>query len=166
MTGETEKESPEGAIDADFEPAPAADYVLPKNPSPHSGPGWPLFALVSAISVAALGLSSYTFSQNSAAAPGEVPSDIAERIDTLESAQGTNAADIKSVRESVAASETRMASEIEALLSGGENGEGLEALVAELETVSKRLDDAMAGSGDSDALKSIELRLSALGRYW
>ena len=162
MTGEPGKDSAESAIDADFEPAPAADYVLPKGPSSGSGPGWVPFGLVSALSIGALGLSAYTLTQGSASAPSTAQTEFAQRIDRLQAAQESNADNINTVRESVTASEERMAAEITALLSGDEDGEGLEALVAELESVSNRLDDAMTGTDNVETLEALELRLSAL----
>ena len=162
MTGEPDKNGDDNAIDADFEPAPAADYVVSKKPSARSGPGWLPFGFVSLLAIGALGLSAYTFSQTSVDASGFAPASITKRIDDLQSKQQANAEDIETVRQAALESENRMAAEIEALLSGGENGEGLQALVAELEAVSSRLDDAMATAGDASALEALDLRLSAL----
>ena len=162
MTGDPEKDSAESAIDADFEPAPAADYVLPKDPKPRGGPGWLPFGLVSVLAVGALGMSAISLTRTPVDASGATQTELSQRIDTLRAALFENKEEIQTVRESVSASEERMAAEIKALLSGDENGEGLETLVAELEAVSSRLDDAMSGSGDSEALEAIEQRLSAL----
>lgn len=157
MVGEPDKDGLEGAIDADFEPAPAADYVVPDRSSARSGPGWFSLGLVGALSVAALGFSAYSLNQS----PANV-ADVTGEISTLQESQAATAEEVASVRDSVAASEKRMAAEIEALLSGGEGGEGLEALVAELEAVSSRLDDAMPEGGDTSQVEELEKRLSVL----
>ena len=157
MTGEAEQDSPHGAIDADFEPAPAADYVVPSTEASRSGPGWMSLGILGALSAGALGLSAYTLNQGEAGSP-----DVSSRFNALQSAQDTNAEDIAAVRESVKLSEERMAAEIDALLSGGDDGEGLEALVAELETVSTRLDEAMSGTSDASVIAALQERLVAL----
>lgn len=162
MTGDPEKDGTESAIDADFEPAPAADYVVPKEIKPHSGPGWLLFGLMSALAAGALGLSAYNFTNAPNGAVDSGQTELSARIEALDIAQDVNAADIETLRKTAAATEERMAAEIEALLSGDEDGEGLAALVAELEAVSNRLDGAMANTGSGDALEALELRISAL----
>ena len=159
---ESDTNEPEKTIDADFEPAPAADYVLPKDEPASSGPGWLSLGVVGALSAGALGLSAVNFSNSSVDPDAFAPASISDSFQQLRSEQDTVHENIESLKKSAEASEKRMAAQIEALLSGDEDTEGLAALVTELEAVSTRLDEAMASSGDAEALIELETRVVAL----
>ena len=158
MTGEQDKDTQADAIDADFEPAPAADYVLPETKDSAGGPGWLPFGLVAALAAGSLGLSVWSHSQDGGGSENLSASQYLELV----TAQDATSKDLSALKKAAEESENRMAAQIESLLTGGENGDGLETLVSELEIVSDRLDAAMGESLDADAISSIEARLNAL----
>jgi len=158
MANDPEMNGPDETIDADFEPAPAADYVVPNKKNKRSGPGWIPLGLVGALSLGALGISASGFIGNSAG----VPANYTEEIDALLADQQQVQESVADLRKSTEASEKRMAAQVEALLTGDEDGEGLATLVAELESVSRRLDEASLGGENSDDLKALTDRLAAL----
>ena len=162
MSSDNTSNTPNDAIDADFEPAPAADYVLPEAKAARSGPGWLPLGVVGALSVGALGLSAASLNQGSVDGGAFAPASISDDLSTLIENQASNKDEIKALRQSAEASEKRMAAQIEALLSGDDESEGLQALVTELEAVSERLDEASVSGAGSEAIEALEERLAVL----
>lgn len=158
MTTDSGTNEPNEPIDADFEPAPAADYVVPNEKAGGNGPGWIPVGIIGALSLGAIGLS-LTAPRG---ANSDAPTELADSIETLQASQKTLADQLSDLETSTSASEKKMASQVEALLSGDEDSEGLATLVAELESVSERLDEASLGGADSAIIQELSERIVAL----
>lgn len=157
MTGEPDKDNQAEAIDADFEPAPAADYILSEK-SQRAGPGWVPVGSVAIIAAGALGFSVWSHFD----AEDNSRDFDSTKLAALEAAQTATKQDLLALRSAAEETDERMAAQIESLLTGGENGDGLEALVAELESVSERMDAAMSENASAAEIMSLEARLDAL----
>lgn len=162
MTSETDSNENSEPVDAEFEPATVSEPVVHQEVKKSSGPGWLSLGVVGAMSAGALGLSYMNLDSETNEVGSDVPSSIVKQIEALQSGQSTAAADLAQVKTSTEEAEKRMAAQIEALLSGDEQGEGLAVLVQELEAVSGRLDEAMTDGPDSKVLDALADRISAL----
>ena len=162
MTDETTPEDPVSSvepIDADFEPAPEEESGW-RRPA-GDGPGWTGTLVMSAISAAVggmIGLAGARFMP-----PDIVPGspELAERLEELARLQDTAGVQIAKLGRDQTELETSLRSEMREVVSGDGNGESLKALVAELDAVSRRLDEAMADGG-GEAVSSLTERVEAL----
>lgn len=146
-------------IDADFEPAPSPEDEKAKARK-SSGPGW-LGASVLALM---------------AAGAGGVIGLVADKPPFTSSHRGDNSALQKQVTEltqtqaqletkvtqGTAELETRLRTDLSALVATDGGGENLSALIAELDTVSKRLDETMTAQPGSTTLSQLTDRIAAL----
>lgn len=161
MANDPETSGPEETIDADFEPAPAADYVMSPKDARGSGPGWLPVGVIGALSIGALGLSLTTLSGGSGASgasTAEISKDIADLRAELEEKDKR----LEKISDASRIAEEKLAAQMDALLTGDDETGGLLALVNELDSVSKRLDEASLGSLDPGQIEAMEARLSEL----
>ncbi len=147
-------------IDADFEPAPSPEDDKTKARK-SGGPGWlgaSVLALMAAGAGGAIGLVAdkppFVATQNSADTSA-LQKQIAELVETQSRLE-------TQLTERTTELETRLRTDLSALVSSDGTGENLSALIAELDAVSKRLDDAMAAQPGSATLSQLTDRLSAL----
>lgn len=162
MTDQTDPEEPVSSvepIDADFEPAPEGDSGW-RNPAA-SGPGWIGTLVMSALAAGVGGLIGLGGARFTAPAPGQVPPGLSERLDELARLQDEAGIRIAKLGRDQTELETRLQAEMRELVSGDGNGESLKALVAELDAVSQRLDEAVAAGG-SAAVAALTERIEAL----
>ena len=152
MNSETDRPEP---IDADFEPAPAR---LLSDRVNKTSPGWLAFGLLGGGMVGALALAIAAYAGNGSGAPASLAGD----MDALVEAQRATEDQLASVASDMSNTETRLQREMQALLTGDDNSEGLEALVADLNTVSEQLDEAMTGGADSGAVAELVARVQTL----
>lgn len=150
-------------IDADFEPAPAPEDE-PRTKRDSRGPGWMgagILALMAAGTGGAIGLVADKPPFVSAKAAPDVSAlqtqikDLIEdqsRLDTSVTKMAQNSQDL----------ESRLRTDLSALVDTGGDGANLSALITELDTVSKRLDDAMTAQPGSVTLSQLTDRISAL----
>ncbi|KCZ91597.1 COG4223 family protein [Hyphomonas johnsonii] len=145
-------------IDADFEPA--ADAPDAPRSGAGSGPGWlgvGIASLMAAGVGAAIGISANLVRP---AGPGGDVAALTQEIATLKADLETAGLE----RGKIARDTTEIESRLQAGLqnsAGSSNGEDLRPLVAELDAVSRRLDEAMA-SGGGAAIAKLTARLDAL----
>lgn len=147
-------------IDADFEPAPSPEEEKAKA-AKSGGPGWigaSVLALMAAGAGGIIGLvadkppfASGQGGAGTAALEKQVASVIAAQSE-LETQLADNTAEM----------ETRLRTDLSAFVSSDGEGENLAALVAELDAVSKRLDEAMKANPGNETLSELTKRISAL----
>ena len=162
MSDDTIPEEPVSSvepIDADFEPADEIDERRQKPAV--SGPGW-LGAIVLSMIAAGLGgiigvAGGSLTGRDTATLPG-----LNDRLETLEQQQGETDLQLVKVAQEQGQLENDIRGEMKTLVSGDGNGESLKALVAELDTVSQRLDEAMASGGNAEVLTALKQRIDAL----
>ena len=93
--------------------------------------------------------------------PSGAAPELASQIDTLENQQRETGLQLAKIGRDQQELETSLKAEMKALVSGTGNGESLKALVAELDAVSTRLDEALA-SGNPEAVAALTQRVEAL----
>jgi len=162
MSSDDDRPIIDDTIDADFEPAPATHVVEPEKE--RSSPGWLPVGLVGLLSVGALGASGLALSNQGIRDTYYAPATLVTDLDEALKGQADLERDLTKLKTSSAATEKRLQAEMKTVLSGDGQTEGLEALIAELDAVSKRLDDAPIGqaAADTEALEELETRLAAL----
>lgn len=161
MSDETTPEEPAPAdepIDADFEPA-SDDSPGSGAPGVLSGPGW-MGAIVLSLVAAALGGIFGVAGMRYLPPDWDAANDMTGRVETLERRQGD--ANVELSR--LGRAQTQMANDIREEMktagTGAGNGEAVRALRAEVETLSERLDGALAEGGGS--VSALERRVEAL----
>lgn len=146
-------------IDADFEPAPSPKDEKAKARK-SGGPGWlgaSVLALMAAGAGGVIGLvaDKPPFTSSQGADNSALQKQVAELSQTQSQLE-------TKVTEGNAELETRLRTDLSALVTTEDGGENLSALIAELDTVSKRLDEAMTAQPGSTTLSQLTDRISAL----
>jgi hypothetical protein len=165
MTGEIDPaQEPDPAtiadepIDADFEPI-TEDTKPPK--AKGAGPGWMGVGLASLIAAGVGGAIGIIMDPGGGGNAAPDPAILTD-LQVLKDAQSQTDRQLNKVTRDTGELETRLKGEMSNLLSGSESAEDLTPLIAELENVSKRLDEAMTNAGDPEAITLLNERLDAL----
>lgn len=143
-------------IDVDFEPAAPERKALLRQP-----PGWLALGVATLMAAGLGGVIGILASGNPTAGQPTTAAEISSELNALKAAQSQSSVKLEKAIRDASEMERRLSAAISNAASGS-GSEELARLVAELETVSTRLDEAMAAANDPEMIASLEARLSAL----